>query len=245
MWRVWRTPICWVPLILLVVVRPSPSKAQDSGVTGWISIRLEQKRGDEVRVVPQNTVFHNGDIVRFRITSKTAGYLYVIDVGTSGDTSTLFPGKEETQTDNRIKPGMVSSVPVEGDGWFEVTGPPGFDILYFLVSGTPLTMAPTNPPDDRHPESSPKPGPKGNAPPKMLLPRCDDEIFKARGDCIDKSAGLAPLAENAPIPRQLAPYSQMASRDIIVSEDEDGAEVKPPASAKLPLIYSFRLAHTK
>src|SRR5580658_8862901 len=66
-------------------------RSQNTDSTGLISIRLEQKNGDNTKTVPQNTVFHNGNILRFRLTSRIAGYLYVVDKGTTGETTTLFP----------------------------------------------------------------------------------------------------------------------------------------------------------
>lgn len=215
-------------------------RSQQQSSVGAISIRLEQKTENSTAMVPQNKIFHNGDILRFLITSKTSGYLYVLDVGTSGETNMLFPGSSGPESGNQIRPGQVSSVPVDGDGWFEVTGPAGYDVLYFLVSANALALAPETPADRKGGLPAPQPAP---AAPKGLLPRCDDEIFKARGDCIDKSAGVTPLGSNAQIPAQFVPFSGMASRDIIVSEDEDGSTVKASNEAKLPIIYTVRLAH--
>lgn len=228
--------------VFLIIAGAHLLSAQVTRPAGWISIRLEQRRGNETKVVLQNTVFHTGDVLRFRITSKTTGYLTVIDVGTTGETSTLFPGTTDRQNDD-LRPGEVRSVPAEGDGWFEVSGPAGYDVLYFLVTAAPLMLPPGRPSDGNGPSSSPAPAEKPV--PKLLTPRCDDEIFRSRGDCIDKTAGVTPLGADAPVPSQLKPYSQMASRDIIVSEDEDGSSVRPPPSAKFPLIYSFRLAHVQ
>jgi hypothetical protein len=218
----------------------SRAYGQQSNALGAISIRLEQRKGDSNSVVPQNKVFHNGDILRFRITSKTSGYLYVLDVGTSGETSMLFPGSSGPGSQNEIQAGQVRSVPVDGDGWFEVTGPAGYDVLYFLISANRLALAPET--HKKENEGNPEPAPSPKVP-GNLQPRCDDEIFKARGDCIDKSAGVTPLGPNAPVPRQLTPFSGMASRDIIVVEDEDGSTVKASNEGKLPLIYTVRLAH--
>jgi hypothetical protein len=210
--------------------------AQNVNTAALISIRLEQKAGEASKTVPQNTVFRNGDILRFQITSHIAGYLYVVDKGTTGETDTLFPGSNALAGDNRIEPEKSYLAPVSGDGWFEVSGPTGFDILYFLVSATPIALPPAAAPGTQNQE---KPG----ALPAGLLPRCDDAIFKARGDCIDASAGVAPLAPGAPMPRELVPLAKTASRDIILTDDGDGTAVQPAATAKLPLIYTFRLAH--
>jgi len=210
-------------------------QSQSASSTGLISIRLEQKNGDDSKTVPQNTVFHNGNILRFRLTSRIAGYLYVVDKGTTGETTTLFPVSTGTGMQNRIEPDQTMVVPAMGDGWFEVTGPSGFDTIYLLISSSPILIPPAGALEKQE-------APQNTLPPN-LLPRCNDEIFKARGECIDSTAGAAPLPLGAPVPRELVPFAKSAARDIILTDDGDGVTVKPAPSAKLPLIYTFRLAH--
>lgn len=209
------------------------AQSQNADSAGLISIHLEQKHGDEIKTVPQNTVFHSGDILRFRLTSRIAGYLYVVDKGSSGQTTTLFPVSAESP--NKIAPDQTMIVPALGDGWFEVSGPSGFDTIYLLVSSSPIQIPPASVPGA---QESPQ-----NTTPSNLLPRCNDQIFKARGECIDPSAGVAPLPQDAPVPRELVPFAKTAARDIILTDDGDGVSVKAAPSAKLPLIYTFRLAH--
>ncbi len=212
------------------VASVSAAAADSAGI---VSIRLEQKQGDSVKTVPQDTVFHNGEILRFRLTSRIAGYLYVVDQGTSGETDTLFPAAGAEVGDNRIEPNRVEVIPANGDGWFEVSGPAGFDVLYFVVSASPMNL-PQAAPGKPAPET--KPGP-------ILLPRCDDAIFKEKGDCIDHSAGIAPLAPGAAVPRELVPLARSASRDIILTDDGDSTAIRPAPQATFPIIYTFRLAH--
>ena len=177
-----------VALLLVLIAVPTLSlRSQDASSAGLISIRLEQKSGDDSKTVPQTTVFHNGDILRFRLTSRIAGYLYVVDKGTTGQTTTLFPAPSGTGGQNRIEPDQTVVVPAIGDGWFEVSGPSGFDTIYLLVSATPILVPSV--PQSNGPGSSPSAPP--TSPPANLLPRCDDQIFKARGDCVDPSAGVA------------------------------------------------------
>jgi hypothetical protein len=203
-----------------------------------LSIRLERRNGDVVQAVPQNTVFRNGEILRFRLTSQINGYLYVLDKGTTGNTAALFPAKGAVPG-NRIELGRSYLVPAESDGWFEVSGPAGFDILYFLVSATPIDLPPGNSATPGNEPGSLKEKPL----PPNLLPRCDDAIFKARGECVDASAGVAQLAPDAPIPRELVPMARTASRDIVLTDDGGETEVQSAPEAKLPIIYIFRLAH--
>jgi hypothetical protein len=214
-------------------------ESQTAGSAGLISIRLEKKDGKITKTVAQNTVFRNGDILRFRLTSRIAGYLYVLDKGTTGITATLFPIFGGAAASNSIAANESMVVPATGDGWFEVSGPAGFDIVYILVSATPIEL----PPAQAEPGTKNAQPPASAPLPPNLEPRCDDEVFKARGDCIDPTAGVAPLPPNAPVPRELEPLARNAARDIILTDDGDGTAVKPAPSAKLPLIYTFRLAH--
>ena len=229
-----RATLLALPAILLGGLAQD-AKPQNANSAGLISIRLEQKHGDETKTVPQNTVFHTGDILRFRLTSRIAGYLYVVDKGSSGETTTLFPVSTGAGGQNRIEPDQTMVVPAVGDGWFEVSGPSGFDTIYLLVSSTPILIPPASVPGNQE-------NPQGTTP-SNLLPRCNDEIFKARGQCVDPSAGVAPLPPDAPVPRELIPFAKSAARDIILTDDGDGVTVKAAPSAKLPLIYTFRLAH--
>jgi hypothetical protein len=226
-------------LALLLVGSTHRVASQTANSTGLISIHLEQMQGSVIRAVPQNTVFRNGNILRFRLTSRIAGYLYVVDKGTTGETATLFPTATGTEGKNRIEPDQNVVVPANGDGWFEVSGPSGFDTIYILVSASPIAIPP---PASSSGQNTENPN-TATPPPPDLLPRCDDQIFKARGECIDVSAGVAPLAPDAPVPRELIPLARTAARDIILTDDGDGVTVKAAPSAKLPLIYTFRLAH--
>jgi len=224
---------CGLLAAILAFWLGSAFSARAAESAGAVSIRLEQKQGDSAKAVPQDTVFHNGDILRFRLTSRIAGYLYVVDQGTSGETDTLFPAAGATEGENRIDPNRMEVIPANGDGWFQISGPAGFDVLYFVVSASPMSLPPAAP-GNSVPES--KPGP-------ILLPRCDDAIFKARGDCIDHSAGIAPLAPGAAVPRELVPLARTASRDIILTDDGDSTAIQPASHAAFPIIYTFRLAH--
>jgi hypothetical protein len=228
------------PLFLLLLIAPDHINSQTSNSAGLIVVRLEKRVGNTSKAVPQNTVFRSGDVLRFRLTSKFTGYLYVVDKGTTGTTNTLFPVTTGPGANNSVAANQSTLVPATGDGWFEVSGPPGFDVLYIMVSATPMSL----PPPEQQPGNKTAQTPASEAPlPADLLPRCDDAIFKARGDCIDSAAGVAPLPPDAAVPRELVPLAKTASRDIILTDDGDGTAVQPGPSAKLPLIYTFRLAH--
>jgi hypothetical protein len=202
---------------------PTPTAVQ-------LEISLEQKRGDgRAEPVAPGHVFAAGDVVRLKLKSHYNGYLYVLDQGTSGRFATVFPAAE-TGNDNRIRPSREYLVPAVSDGWFEVNGPEGFDVLYFLLSPSQLASPAT--------QAFVAPGPVSS-----LKPRCNDQVFRARGECMDDSAGPAALAPDATLPAQLPPAAASASRDITFVQGGGSGPVTVAGPAAAPTIYTFRLAH--
>ena len=157
-------------LIFLIALAPAALHAQNPGSPALFSIRLEQRKGNTVQAVPQNTVFRNGDILRFRLSSRIDVYLYVVDKGTTGSTAVLFPGTSAATNTNHIEMNRSYLVPADGDGWFEVSGPAGFDTLYFLVSAGAITSRRWNmpgSPSPRWPITICSFGKRSNTPPRM------------------------------------------------------------------------------
>jgi hypothetical protein len=54
--------------------------------------------------VPNDTVFHSGDRLRFSVEANDHGYLYIISRGSSGNWKPMFPAPEIEDGDNRIEP---------------------------------------------------------------------------------------------------------------------------------------------
>jgi hypothetical protein len=196
-----------------------------------MEITLERQQGANWVVVDPGFVFATGDRLRFRFRADFNGYLYVMDYGTSGKYSLLFP-REETGEDNRIEAGKEYRIPAT-ESWFRVDGPPGHDLVYWLVSPLPLAQGAAGIPVL----------PKDRQPPKTLLPRCDDSIFRARGLCIDSSAGLRPVPEAEELPENLRDIPRARSRELIIVKKGESTLVSVPATLTGPVIYEFRLAH--
>jgi hypothetical protein len=195
-----------------------------------LEISLEKKLADgTVQAVASDHVFEPGDLVHFRVKSEFDGYLYVMDQGTSGKFATVFPS-EDAGADNRVRQTQMFSIPSGESSWFEISGPEGFDVVYFLLSPTPLAT----------PAAAAFAAP---APVSSLKPRCNDEVFKARGECTDMNAGPAPVPKGAALPAPIAPLAGLASRDIKVVKKQDTVTVGGTGNKTAPVIYTFRLAH--
>lgn len=195
-----------------------------------LRITLERKLPDgKVETVASDHVFDTGDVVHFRVESEFDGYLYVMDEGSSGRFTTVFP-TSEAGADNRVRQGQTFSIPAQDESWYQISGPPGFDVLYFLLSPDALSAPVAS--------SFAAPGPVSS-----LKPRCNDAVFRARGECTDINAGPAPVPQGAALPPALAPIAGMASRDITIVQKKDGVTVGSKGNTHGPVIYTFRMAH--
>jgi len=201
-----------------------------------LEIVLEKKDNGKWQMVDPGTVFLQDDLLRFRITANSNGYLYVLNHGTSGDYTLLFPGNETGQ-ENRIQAGRSTNVPAT-EGAFRISGPPGHEVVYWLVSPVELSA------DKISSEYIPlPPPPKERKTPPRLIPRCDDKIFRARGDCIDASAGPQNVVDGG-LPDNLAAIPELAARELKFEREQSASVVSTAeASSGKPVIFEFRIAH--
>jgi hypothetical protein len=202
--------------IQLTVERQDPSA---SGTAGW-------------RKVDSALVFGQGDHVRFRLSANFPGYLYVMNHGTAGTYELLFP-RSDTGSDNTIEASKEYVVPAT-QGWFRVGGPAGQDVIYWLVSPVELS----------HEYTPPAPPPARTKPSPTMRPRCDDSILKARGECIDSTAGVGPVKSNEALPGNFAGVTAATPRDLLfIQEEEGGVQLSSKSPLVGPVVYELRLAH--
>ena len=198
--------------------------------THRMELVLERLDRDTWRTIDPGLVLAQGDRVRFKFRTNFDGYLYVMNQNTSGKYEQLFP-REETGRDNRITASREYQVPATSTG-FRIGGPPGHEVVYWMVSPGRLTdAAPGNPP----------PAMKG--PPPVLMPRCDDTIMKARGDCVDPSAGPKLVPRGEALPQNLGQGLDKEQRDLLFMRQKNTAVISSPVPLAGPVVYQYRLAH--
>jgi uncharacterized protein DUF4384 len=198
-----------------------------------MEITLERLDGERWRVIDPGLVLAQGDRVRFRYRTNFDGYLYVSNLGTGGSYQQLFP-REDTGQDNMVRASKDYQVPASSSGAFRVAGPAGHDIVYWMV--TPARVADTSRPPSPAAPVTPKPAPN-------LIPRCDDSILRARGDCVDSSAGPKLIPRGEDVPDTLADAAGRSESELMVMKEGKSSVVASPAPLTGPVIYEFRLAH--
>jgi hypothetical protein len=195
-----------------------------------MEIMLERHEAGRWHTIDPGLVLDQGDQVRFRFRTNFDGYLYVSNQSTSGKYEQLFP-REETGQNNRILAGEEYRVPATAAA-FRIAGPAGHEVVYWLVSPARLG------------DVQPRLGlPSTKSPPHTLIPRCDDERLKARGDCVDTSAGPKLVPRDADMPADLSDAATRSQRDLMFLRQQDTAVISSPEPLTGPVIYEFRLAH--
>ena len=210
-----------------------PAWSQDQPQRIRVTVERQEQAG--WAAVNPALVFAVGDRVRFRVSTTFAGYLYVTNRGTSGAYELLFP-RSDTGAENRIAANKDYIVPAS-QGWFKVSGPPGQDVIYWLVS----------PVDLGHQYKPLPPPPEPGAPPPGIYPRCDDTILKARGDCIDTTAGVKPVKPGENLPENIGGVASATPRELLFIQDNNQSKesvvVSSPTPLSGPVVYELRLAH--
>jgi hypothetical protein len=200
-----------------------------------IRLNVDRQDGANWKEVDPALVFNADDRLRFRVSANFSGYLYVMNHGTSGEYELLFP-RSDTGADNRMEDSKEYVVPAS-QGWFNVSGPAGQDVIYWLVSPVALANA-YKPLPPRLPNQAGSP-----AVPESMHPRCDDSILKARGECIDDSAGVKPVKPGEALPSNLAGIAGATPRELLFMQEQGGTVLSSPTPLAGPVVYELRLSH--
>jgi len=220
--------LAYVPVLALIPLAWSQSKSMTQGAHR-MELILERFDGGAWKTIDPALVLAQGDRVRFRFRTNFEGYLYVTNQSTSGKYEQLFP-RQETGQDNHILGNKDYQVPATSVA-FRIAGPAGHEVVYWLVSPVKLNDVPSRPTLSTTPST-----------PLTLMPRCDEGILKARGDCIDSSAGPKLVPRDVDLTKDLA-AANAASRDLLFMRQEKTAVISSPAPLTGPVIYEFQLAH--
>jgi len=102
-----------------------------------MELMLERLDGDVWHPIDPGLVLNQGDRVRFKFRTNFDGFLYVMNQSTSGKYEQLFP-RQDTGQENKVAASREYLVPATSTA-FRIAGPPGHEIVYWLVTPARLT----------------------------------------------------------------------------------------------------------
>jgi hypothetical protein len=203
--------------------RPSaPTQQADAPARyAGVSYKLVLLRPDGgFDIVPKSRVFRSGERLKLLIRTNKAGYLTILNIGTSGNTNVLFNDYVEG----------LNMVEIPRTGNFRFAGTPGTEKLLIMLSGNPnplgspqqqqqqtIAMGPTSGATPPPPSPPPPPGYISSIP---LPPPPPPDVLADAGS-------LPP-----PPPAMLA--SMTGSKDIVVEDSQKTkyAVISPQAGWK-------------
>ncbi|MGA7409938.1 MAG: DUF4384 domain-containing protein [Bryobacteraceae bacterium] len=238
----------WAFALILAFV-DEPAKPAPQGRT---EVVIEKQDGAKAVPMSPQHVYISGDLIRIRFRTNSDGFLYVVNRDTKNRLTVLFP-TDEAGRENQVRAGIDYIIPATSDGWFRVEGIPGYDTTYFVVSPTDL-RAPakaTEPEPAAKADSEPAAKAAGsdtvaNAPSEpesTLRPRCDDTLFKARGECMDSNSGVRNLPPAEKLPSGIDSQGKPIARDLtFIRQPQSTVILSKPSTDKL-VVYEVRIAH--
>jgi hypothetical protein len=201
-------------VFLLAALAFADQKRVSEQGTHRMEVTLERLEDSGWKAIDPALVLDKDDRIRFKFKANFSGYLYVTNQSTSANSSLLFP-RTDTGANNRIVANREYMVPAT-KGAFRVDGPAGYDVVAWLISPVEL--------------GRPEAPPRASMPPANMTPRCDDTLFKARGACLDSSAGPQAKKDDQ-------------TRELVFIREKDSSVISSTAPLKSPFIYEFHLAH--
>ncbi len=118
------------------------SPGSSGAVNPGLRYRLTRLTADGVEgdVDASTTTFHSGDRVRFTFEANINGYLYVVQRGSSGRWTVLFPGPRINGGKNTV--GRLAQYQVPSNDWFLFDDNPGKEELFVFLSREPMQQLP-------------------------------------------------------------------------------------------------------
>jgi Domain of unknown function (DUF4384) len=105
--------------------------------------------GVSIKLWASQPRYRIGERVTLGFETNRDAYVTLVDVGTSGEVTILFPNRFSGS--HGVKAGKRYSVPEAGDSYeLEVGGPPGVELVYALVTLKPVLFLPTDFPAAGH-----------------------------------------------------------------------------------------------
>jgi len=109
---------------------PVPNKTSTLGLSYWIELVGQDGKGQQVT---DSRIFRSGERIRLHFRSNADGNIALIQLGSSGTSSVLFPDPAKRLNDGRIAAGEDRILPAEA-AWFRFDDMPGTEKILALFA---------------------------------------------------------------------------------------------------------------
>jgi hypothetical protein len=116
---------------------PGPAKTLKPKVLGLQTTVYQLFDDGGTKAVSPTTVFAAGNRIRLGFNANRDGFLYVVNVGTSGRVTTIFPNA--VTDNNQVQPGLMYQVPQQTGKSIKFDSTPGEEVLLVVLSETKIT----------------------------------------------------------------------------------------------------------
>jgi hypothetical protein len=209
-----------------------------------VRVRVELDRDGRARFVSTRTVFRAGDKVRFHFAMNFPGYVVIINQGSSGKRSLLFPYEGVS---NHIGRTADYTVP-QGDGWFAFDDTPGKEQLTFVMSKREIQeVAQITTGGSHAPHAAPASHPAAAAAEPQPAPPAEAVVAApaaAPAPAPQAAPAAAPQTEEQEILAALNSRSLTGGRDLKMVEDNtDSYVLATDESLAKPIGFKLTLEH--
>lgn len=116
---------------------PGPAKPLKPKVLGLQATVYQLFDDGGTKAVSPTTVFAAGNRIRLGFNANRDGFLYVVNLGTSGRVTTIFPNA--VTDNNQVQPGLMYQVPQQTGRSIKFDSTPGEEVLLVVLSETKIT----------------------------------------------------------------------------------------------------------
>lgn len=111
---------------------PGPAKPLKPTVLGLQTTVYQLFEDGGTKAVSPSTVFAAGNRIRLGFNANRDGFLYVVNLGSSGKVTTIFPNS--FSDNNQVQPGLMYQVPQQTGKSIKFDNTPGEEVLLVVLS---------------------------------------------------------------------------------------------------------------
>lgn len=116
---------------------PGPAKPVKPKVLGLQTTIYQLFEDGGIKAVSPSTIFSAGNRIRLGFNANRVGYLYIVNLGSSGQVATIFPSS--ATDNNQVQPGLVYQVPQQTGKSIKFDSTPGEEVLLVVLSETRIS----------------------------------------------------------------------------------------------------------